>query len=144
TGSVHGINRKPVMKTNFQTAISDGYHQYRPTKRAISEYYQITHDRQSHRCAMAFFGSYGDDLPWIHDRLSEIEIPTLITWGKLDPFVSVSNAEYLSTRIPLNKLVIFDSASHFSSEDAGDDYLNTLVDWCSSGSKGQADMQAVA
>ncbi|MBU2708171.1 alpha/beta hydrolase, partial [Zooshikella marina] len=57
-------------------------------------------------------------------------IPTLITWGKLDPFVFVSNAEYLSKQIPSNKLIIFENASHFSSEDAGEEYLDALTTWC--------------
>jgi pimeloyl-ACP methyl ester carboxylesterase len=128
-----GINKKSVMKTNFNTAIKDGYHHYQPTDRAIREYHEITHDEQSHRTALSFFGSYKTDLPWIEANLGSLKVPTLITWGKLDPFVKVSNAKHLSRIIPHNKLVIFDSASHFSSEDAGEDYLNTLTTWCLEG-----------
>ncbi|WP_020407861.1 alpha/beta fold hydrolase [Hahella ganghwensis] len=125
-----GPNKKAVMRANFMTAVKDGYKRYRPTKRAIKEYYDITHDLQSHRCAMSYFGSYSMDLSWIQNRLLGIKVPTLITWGKLDPYVDVSNASYLSSQIPLSKLVIFENASHFSSEDAGDDYLNVLTNWC--------------
>ncbi len=125
-----GLNKKSVMETNFKTAVKDGYHHYRPTKRAIREYYEITHDEQAHRCAIAFFGSYANDLSWIQERLEKLNIPTLITWGKQDPFVFVSNAEYLSTKIPLNKLVVFDNASHFSSEDAGAEYVGAITRWC--------------
>lgn len=125
-----GLNKKNVMKTNFITAVKDGYHNYRPTKRAIKEYYDITHDDQAHRCAITFFGSYAKDLAWIQERLKEIHIPTLITWGKLDPFVDVDNAHYLSTQIPTNKLVVFENASHFSSEDAGEEYMQAITNWC--------------
>ncbi|MEM7468774.1 MAG: alpha/beta hydrolase [Pseudomonadota bacterium] len=129
----NGLNKKPVMKTNFRTAVSDGYHQYKPNGRAIEEYYQITHDNQSHRSAISYFASYQQDLPWIDQHLSKIEVPALITWGKLDPFVYVDNATYLSKRIPNNRLVVFDQASHFSSEDAGNDHLENLTEWCLGG-----------
>ena len=124
-----GFNKKSVMKTNFITAVKDGYHRYRPTQRAIKEYYEITHDEQAHRSSIAFFGSYPKDLSWIGQRLQEIQVPALITWGKLDPFVFVSNAEYLAEQIPGSKLVVFEQASHFSSEDAGDEYLDVLKGW---------------
>ena len=125
-----GVTKKSVMKTNFLAATKDGYHVYRPTRTRYEEYHQITHDDRRHLCSVSFFGSYKKDLPWIHDRLDQIQIPTLITWGKLDPFVRVSNAHYLASRLPNNKLVVFENASHFSSEDAGDEYLDTIRDWC--------------
>ncbi|UTV30617.1 alpha/beta fold hydrolase [Photobacterium atrarenae] len=125
-----GLNKKSVMATNFNTAVKDGYHSYRPTRRAIKEYYDIAFDEQAHRCAITFFGSYPKDLSWIQTRLKDICLPTLITWGKLDPFVFVSNADDLSKQIPFNKLVVFDNASHFSSEDAGEEYLNLITHWC--------------
>lgn len=124
-----GINKKAVMKTNFLTAVDEGYHHYRPSRRAVKEYYQLTHNLQSHRCAISFFGTYSEELPWIEQRLKDIQIPTLITWGKEDPFVMVENAEYLSKRIPNNTLVVFENASHFSSEDAGQEYVDTLTHW---------------
>lgn len=125
-----GINRKPVMKTNFMTAVKEGYHHYRPTKRAITEYYNIAYDEQANRCAIAFFSTYAKDLSWIGDRLNSIQVPALITWGRLDPFVLVDNAEYLSRQIPNSKLVVFENASHFSSEDAGEEYIHVLTRWC--------------
>lgn len=125
-----GLNKKAVMRDNFRAAVKDGYHHYRPTKRAINEYYDITHDEQNHKCSITFFGTYKQDLTWIHQRLKDMQIPTLITWGKHDPFVLVSNAEYLSKQIPSNKLTVFENASHFSSEDAGKDYLDEITNWC--------------
>ncbi|WP_250658433.1 alpha/beta fold hydrolase [Alkalimarinus coralli] len=125
-----GLNKKSVMETNFKTAVKDGYHHYRPTKRAIKEYYDIAFNEQAHRCAITFFGTYPKDLSWIQERLSKIRIPTLITWGQLDPFVFASNADYLSKQIPSNKLVVFENASHFSSEDAGEEYLDVITNWC--------------
>ncbi len=125
-----GLNKKTVMKTNFMAAVKDGYHSYRPNKRAIKEYYDIAFDEQAHKCSVTFFGSYKKDLTWIQQRLSDIKMPTLITWGELDPFVYASNADYLSARIPSNKVVVFKNASHFSSEDAGEEYINTLRNWC--------------
>ncbi|MDE1460914.1 alpha/beta fold hydrolase [Spartinivicinus poritis] len=124
-----GLNRKPVMKTNFLTAVNEGYHHYKPTKRAVKEYYDIAYDDQAHKCAISFFGTYSKELPWIEQRLKEIKVPTLITWGKQDPFVLVENAEFLAKYIPNNKLVIFENASHFPSEDAGQDYVDLLIDW---------------
>ncbi|OUS24793.1 alpha/beta hydrolase [Gammaproteobacteria bacterium 45_16_T64] len=128
-----GLNKKPVMKTNFLTAVNEGYHHYLPSKRAVQEYYDIAYNEQSHKCAISFFGTYSKELPWIEQRLKDIEVPTLITWGKLDPFVLVENANILAQKIPNNKLVVFENASHFSSEDAGQDYVDLLIDWIEGG-----------
>ena len=124
-----GLNKKAVMNTNFQVAVKDGYSHFQPNERAIKEYFDITHNGRNHQCAISFFGSYRRDLPWIDKHLDQIQVPTLITWGKLDPFVLASNASYLSSQIAHNKLVIFEKASHFSSEDAGEVYLETLTQW---------------
>ena len=45
----NGLNKKPVMKTNFLTAVKEGYHHYKPSKRAVKEYYDIAYNEQSHR-----------------------------------------------------------------------------------------------
>lgn len=124
-----GFMKKSVMKTNFLTAVNEGYHHYKPSRQAIKEYYDITHNEQAHTCSVSFFGTYSTELPWIEQRLKDIEIPTLITWGKLDPFVLVDNGEFLARHIPNNRLVIFDHASHFSSEDAGQAYVDLLINW---------------
>ena len=128
-----GLNRKSVMKTNFLTAVNEGYHHYQPSPRAIKEYYDIAFNEQAHRNAISFFGTYSKELPWIEQQLKELQVPTLITWGKEDPFVLVENGEYLAKQIPNNKLVVFDNASHFSSEDAGEAYVNQLIDWIEGG-----------
>ena len=117
------------MKTNFLTAVRDGYYKYKPSKRAVAEYYDIAFNSQSHNCAISFFGTYQNALPWIEERLHQIQIPTLITWGKQDPFVLVENGKYLSELIPNSKLVVFEEASHFSSEDAGQEYVDLLIQW---------------
>ncbi|WP_281557862.1 alpha/beta hydrolase [Thalassomonas sp. RHCl1] len=125
-----GLNKKSVMKTNFLTAVKEGYYRYRPSRRAIKEYYDITHNDASHRSSISFFATYSTELPWIEKRLKDIKVPTLITWGKQDPFVLVENADVLSKAIPNNKVVIFENASHFSSEDAGEEYVDALTHWC--------------
>lgn len=130
-----GLNKKPVMKTNFLTAVKEGYHHYKPSKRAVKEYYDIAYNEQSHRCAISFFATYSKELPWIEKRLKEISVPTLITWGKQDPFVLVENADFLATKIPNSRLVVFENASHFSSEDAGEKYVELLSDWVESSYK---------
>ncbi|REL26505.1 alpha/beta hydrolase [Thalassotalea euphylliae] len=125
-----GINKKAIMKTNFNAAVKDGYHHYQPNERAINEYYEITHNEQAHQNSIAFFGSYQRDLPWIEENLTSIKTPTLITWGKHDPFVLASNADYLSAKLANNKMKIFENASHFSAEDAGDEYVELIKNWC--------------
>lgn len=130
-----GLNKKAIMKTNFLTAVNEGYHHYKPSKRAIKEYYELTHNEQSHKCSVGFFGTYKQELPWIEQQLKSLQIPTLITWGKEDPFVLVDNAHMMSALIPKNKVVVFDKASHFSAEDAGQKYVDTLIEWIEDGYK---------
>ena len=124
-----GLNKKPVMKTNFLTAVKDGYHHYKPSKRAVKEYYDIAYNEQVHRCAISFFATYSRELPWIEQKLASIQIPTLITWGEQDPFVLVENADILTRHIPGSKRITFENASHFSAEDAGQAYTDLLIDW---------------
>jgi pimeloyl-ACP methyl ester carboxylesterase len=48
----------------------------------------------------------------ILDRLEEVEIPTLIVWGRNDLIVPVGDGVEFARRIPNSRLVIFDRCGH--------------------------------
>lgn len=125
-----GIGRKSVMLANFLTAVKLGYRRFKPNRLAIREYHQIAFNDQGNRCVVSFFGSYQQDLSWIQSRLHEIKLPALITWGKRDPFVYADNAHFLAGKLAANKVVMFEDASHFSAEDASEEYTQLLIRWC--------------
>ena len=124
-------NRAPMrgrlMRQNFAVATEVGYHHFRPSPAAVEEYRTICFDADRHRHALAFLGSYAEELPEIHRRLPTLTTPTLITWGAHDGFVRPSNAERLHTMLPDSDLIIFEDAGHFSHEDADDVWLQRFV-----------------
>ena len=48
----------------------------------------------------------------LDERLDEIEVPTLIVWGKQDEILDVSSTEVLTARMPNNECVVFDGIGH--------------------------------
>lgn len=129
-----GPMKKHLAKLNFQAATHAGYQQFNPGERAIREYFDITHDIAQTRNALAFLGSYKKDLRWIGEKLVDITLPVLITWGGKDQFVLPSNARDLHARISTSQLHIFEQAGHYSHEDAGSAYTNRLTSWIAANS----------
>ena len=122
-----------AMDQFYEIATETGYSVATPSDSAASEYYAITHNPSSHRLALAYLGSYERELTEIGQRLTEIDRPILITWGRDDVFVLPSNAERLHELLPSSELVIFEDAGHYSHEDAGPRYLQTLTAWIDGG-----------
>ena len=125
-----GPMKKNLMKLNFQAAVDSGYRSFKPSSRAIREYYKITHNDAQNRCSLAFIGSYKKELRVIGASLGFIETPALITWGERDQFVLPSNATDLHAQLPNAELHILPGAGHYSHEDAGPEYTRILIDWC--------------
>ena len=72
--------------------------------------------------------AYPRELALLADRLSEIKTPVQIIQGKHDPFVPVSNAEYLANRLPMSRLEVVDTG-HLVWEDAADTYARLVLNW---------------
>jgi len=54
----------------------------------------------------------------MRDRLSNIEIETLIVWGELDTFVSVESAYQFANELPNSQLVIYPGIGHMPFQEA--------------------------
>ena len=119
--------RRALMAQNFKVASGLGYHHFKPSDAAIDEYRQVCFDPEKHRNALAYLGSYQNDLPALQERLSSLKVPALITWGAHDPFVLPSNAERLHALLPDSELTVFDNAAHFSHEDADERWLERFT-----------------
>jgi len=78
--------------------------------------------------AAGLLRAYPRDLALLADRLSAIKTPVLIIQGKRDPFVPVSNGEYLAARLPKSRLEVVDTG-HLVWEDAADTYARLVLDW---------------
>lgn len=71
---------------------------------------------------------YPDELPLLKGRLGKIRTPVLVIAGRHDPFVPVSNGQYLVDRLPNARLEIVDSG-HFVWEDAAGIYGDLVSNW---------------
>jgi len=78
--------------------------------------------------SMQYVRSYPTELPILRDLLSGIQTPVLIIAGKMDTVVPPANAEFLHERLPNSKLA-YVNASHFTWEDAADEYAALVTDW---------------
>jgi len=78
--------------------------------------------------SMQYVRSYPTELPILRDLLPTIQTPVLIIAGKNDTVVPPANAEFLHERLPNSKLA-YVNASHFTWEDAADEYAALVTDW---------------
>ncbi len=119
--------RGQFMAQNFQVATSGGYQRHDPSPQAKVEYQQIAYDKTKNAFALAFLGSYAQELPLLQAKLPSIHSPVLITWGAKDEFVPPSNAQKLHALLPKSEVTIFEDAGHFSHEDAGPAWLERFL-----------------
>jgi pimeloyl-ACP methyl ester carboxylesterase len=63
------------------------------------------------------------------DRVSEIDIPTLVFWGELDVMFDISNAKLLDEALPKSKMQIFPEAGHLSWSDQPELFRSMIIDW---------------
>lgn len=97
----------------------------------IREDYLASYDGARFAQSTRYVRSYPDSLKALEPVLRTISTPTLIIAGRHDPFVPVSNAEYLNRRLPHSKLEILD-AGHYTWEDATE-YGQLVSDWVHEG-----------
>ncbi len=71
---------------------------------------------------------YPQELPILKERLSKIGTPVLVIAGRHDPFVPVSNGQYLVDRLPTARLEVLDTG-HFVWEDASATYAKLVAEW---------------
>jgi pimeloyl-ACP methyl ester carboxylesterase len=62
----------------------------------------------------------------MRERLSSINIETLIVWGELDTFVSVQSAYRFAEELPNNQLVIYPGIGHMPFQEAEAQTLNDV------------------
>jgi pimeloyl-ACP methyl ester carboxylesterase len=71
---------------------------------------------------------YPQELPLLKQRLGDISTPVLIIAGRHDPYVPVSNGQFLVDRLPAARLEIVDTG-HLVWEDAAETYAKLVIDW---------------
>jgi pimeloyl-ACP methyl ester carboxylesterase len=75
---------------------------------------------------------YPDELPILKERLSEVTIPVLIIAGLQDPYVPVTNAEYLERMLPHGRLAVVNTG-HLVWEDEAETYALLVLDFVAGG-----------
>jgi pimeloyl-ACP methyl ester carboxylesterase len=78
-----------------------------------------------------FFGIKSEIWRPIRDRLSEIQSPTLIMWGKQDRAFPVSHAEVAANGIPNAKLQLFDQCGHLPYLEYADEFNRAVLEFLS-------------
>ncbi len=78
-----------------------------------------------------FFGIKPEIWQPICDRLSKIQSPTLIIWGKQDRAFPVSHAEVAANGIPNAKLKVFDQCGHLPYLEYADEFNRAVLEFLS-------------
>jgi 4,5:9,10-diseco-3-hydroxy-5,9,17-trioxoandrosta-1(10),2-diene-4-oate hydrolase len=78
-----------------------------------------------------FFGIKSEIWQRIRDRLSEIQSPTLIMWGKQDRAFPVTHAEVAAHGIPDAKLQLFDRCGHLPYLEYADEFNRAVLEFLS-------------
>lgn len=79
-----------------------------------------------------FVRNHPTDLALLEGLLAQIQTPVKIINSDHDPMVPLSNAEYVTERLPRCELTVLD-AGHFAWEDKADDYGDVALAWLDGG-----------
>ncbi len=63
----------------------------------------------------------------VSDRLEQIQVPTLVVHGEVDPLVPVENGRYLAEHIPGAQLICYPDTGHISIIERADDYNRAVL-----------------
>ncbi len=63
------------------------------------------------------------------EDLAQITVPTLIVWGRNNPFGDVPEANAMHANIPGSELVLFDDCGHWPQHEQADAYNQISLDF---------------
>jgi 2-hydroxy-6-oxonona-2,4-dienedioate hydrolase len=63
------------------------------------------------------------------DRLVKVECPTLLFWGRQNPFGQLAEADFLQSSIPNCVLEVFEDCGHWPQYEKADDFNRLVVDF---------------
>ena len=120
-----------MFKKKIFDSMRGGYRNFQPSATAVETMKEKSASTPKVRRLLAYFAAYRRSLPELGHALPTIQTPTLITWGKEDPLVKHSIAEYVHERMPNSAIDIIDGAGHEATQDGGQAYLDTVHNWFS-------------
>ena len=112
-------------------AALDTIHGY-PLPDDVREDYLSAYDGDRFVESMRYVQAYPSELPALADLLPDIRTPVQIFAGGMDRVVPLANAQYLSDRLPHNRLDILDTG-HFAWEEDADDFAFMVRAWWDDG-----------
>ena len=65
----------------------------------------------------------------VRPLLANIEAPTLIMWGRLDPLTPLASGELMARTIPHARLIVFEDAAHMPMVDRPDRFNTEVLDF---------------
>jgi pimeloyl-ACP methyl ester carboxylesterase len=111
---------------------SMGMHETYEVSAAALEDYMTSYAGSRFGESARFVRNYPTDLALLEGLLRQIQTPVKIINSDHDPMVPLSNAEYLSERLPRCELTVLD-AGHFAWEDKADAYGDAALAWLEGG-----------
>lgn len=67
----------------------------------------------------------------VRPLLAQIQAPTLLVWGRLDPLTPLVQGEHMAEHIPNAKLIVFDDAAHMPMVDAAERFNEQVIGFLS-------------
>jgi pimeloyl-ACP methyl ester carboxylesterase len=63
----------------------------------------------------------------VRPLLAQIQAPTLLVWGRLDPLTPLVHGEFMAQHIPGSKLIVFDEAAHMPMVDGAERFNEEVI-----------------
>jgi pimeloyl-ACP methyl ester carboxylesterase len=79
-----------------------------------------------------------EDLDQITRRYGQIEVPTLLLWGRQDPVVPLALGERLARELPNARLVVLERCGHVPSEERPEEALRAVLGFLDQGAAPQS------
>ncbi|GAB1545481.1 alpha/beta fold hydrolase [Scytonema sp. NUACC21] len=87
------------------------------------------------RTTSSFWGINSEFLRSIVERLSEIQVPTLVIWGKQDKLIPVAYASIAAQNIAFAKLQLFERCGHWCYLEYPDEFNQSVIEFLSEPSR---------
>ncbi len=132
-GSLPGVGEIlsfSITRGRIRSSLESAYHDTsRVTERTVDVYYYSMRTEGAMHAVLARLRSSRAEAEKWKDRISELDLPTLIVWGDSDTWVEPVNAERFHSDIAGSELVIIAECGHLPQEEKPEEFAISVLEF---------------
>ena len=132
-GSLPGVGEMlsfSITRGRIRSSLESAYYDTAlVAERTVDVYYYSMRTEGAMRAVLARLRSSRDEAEKWKDRISELNLPTLIVWGDSDTWIEPENAERFHRDIAGSELVIIPECGHLPQEEKPEEFAISILDF---------------